>query len=1152
MTEARGRRFRVAVGAALLLTTLLPAGFATAAAPGTGAALPAGATSWIVTLKSGVGPAKLAPGLAKAAGGKADKVFGHALNGFVFKGSAKAAAALRNNPNVRTIVADGKVHLLADTITTGISRIRADHPMEPSAYAAGFRGAGVRVAILDTGIDLTHPDLVPNLDIALGRNCITTGPPQDGHGHGTHVAGIVAAAANGLGVIGVAPEARLVPFKVLDDTGNGEWSNLICAIDYLTGLMTDGDPSNDIRVANMSLGDTGSIGSCTDGGVREAICRSVAAGVVYVAAAGNSTADASTFIPAAFPEVITVSALTDLDGEPGARGGCWLFYFYCDDTLAEFSNYGAVVDVTAPGTQIYSDWTGGGYATEMGTSMAAPHVAGVAALVVAAHPTMTPADVEDLLKSSGECPNGEFADADGSGNCTGKGQWGNDPDGYGEPLVNALHAAAGPIAPDARPVIHITAPADGTRVAGSVLVTADATDDLGVAKVEFFVDGTPLASDTNGADGWSTTWDTTAVADGVHALKATATDTTGHTASNSISIRTGSNLQGDWVGAYGADGYVLAAWNDSTDLIGLPAGVNYAVEQATRHVWASPTTEARALQSPDRAQRRAATWYNGSQVRIRLNFNTAYSGTLHLYALEWDAAGQREDISVDDGSGPRTTPLTSAFNNGTWVHVPISVAAGGSVLITANKTAGLNALLSGLFLGDATPVPPPPPSVPGAPTGLTATAGNGAVALAWSAPAPGGGSPISGYTATASPGGASCTTATLGCTIAGLANGTPYSFTVSASNAVGPGPASASASATPVPPPPPASGDWVGAYGADGYVLAAWNDSTDLIGLPAGVNYAVEQATRHVWASPTTEARALQSPDRAQRRAATWYNGSQVRIRLNFNTAYSGTLHLYALEWDAAGQREDISVDDGSGPRTTPLTSAFNNGTWVHVPISVAAGGSVLITANKTAGANALLSGLFLGDATPVPPPPPSVPGAPTGLTATAGNGAVALAWSAPASNGGSPISGYTATASPGGASCTTATLGCTIAGLANGTPYSFTVSASNAVGPGPASASASATPVPPPPPASGDWVGAYGADGYVLAAWNDSTDLIGLPAGVNYAVEQATRHVWASPTTEAQALQEPGPGAAAGGDLVQREPGPDPAELHDQPGPPD
>ena len=398
MSGSRARHLRIGVGIviSMLVAMPLPAAAASPAATGrpgvVGGVGTSSTGSWIVTLKAGTDARTNSARFAKAAGGKAGLVFSHALRGFVFRGSAKAAAALLKNPKVRTVVADQKLAIADEPIPTGISRIRADHPTEPSAYGSGFTGKGVKVAILDTGIDLTHPDLVANLDIPLGKNCITAGPPQDGHGHGTHVAGIVAAAVNGIGVIGVAPEATLVPIKVLDDTGQGQWSNLICAVDYLTGLMTDSDPTNNVRVANMSLGDVGTIGTCTDGGIREAICHSAAAGVVYIAAAGNSTVDASTFIPAAFPEVIAVSALTDLDGEPGARGGCWLFFYFCDDTLAEFSNFGATIAVTAPGTQITSDWTGGGYATEMGTSMASPHVAGVAALMLAAKPTLTPAD----------------------------------------------------------------------------------------------------------------------------------------------------------------------------------------------------------------------------------------------------------------------------------------------------------------------------------------------------------------------------------------------------------------------------------------------------------------------------------------------------------------------------------------------------------------------------------------------------------------------------------------------------------------------------------------------------------------------------------------------------------------------------------------
>ncbi len=139
----------------------------------------------------------------------------------------------------------------------GVKRIRADHPTQPNAHGSGFTGAGARIAIIDTGIDLTHPDLVDNIDQNLNKNCMGAGPPQDGHGHGTHVAGTAAAEGNNnLGVMGVAPNARLVAVKVLDDSGNGDWAGVICGIDYVTGLNTDNDPTNDVDVANMSLGDT--------------------------------------------------------------------------------------------------------------------------------------------------------------------------------------------------------------------------------------------------------------------------------------------------------------------------------------------------------------------------------------------------------------------------------------------------------------------------------------------------------------------------------------------------------------------------------------------------------------------------------------------------------------------------------------------------------------------------------------------------------------------------------------------------------------------------------------------------------------------------------------------------------------------------------
>ncbi|WP_371079036.1 S8 family serine peptidase, partial [Salmonella enterica] len=129
----------------------------------------------------------------------------------------------------------------------------------------------------------------------------------------------------------------------------------------------------------MSLGGGGSEGSCTDGGMHQAICRSVAAGVTYVVAAGNPASDAESFVPATYPEVITVSAIADFDGKPGGLGTPTCATG-TDDTFASFSNYGDDVDLTAPGMCVLSTWRGGTTGVASGTSMASPHVAGAAAL----------------------------------------------------------------------------------------------------------------------------------------------------------------------------------------------------------------------------------------------------------------------------------------------------------------------------------------------------------------------------------------------------------------------------------------------------------------------------------------------------------------------------------------------------------------------------------------------------------------------------------------------------------------------------------------------------------------------------------------------------------------------------------------------------
>ena len=157
-------------------------------------------------------------------------------------------------------------------------------------------------------------------------------------------------------------------------------------------------------------------GSCTDGGMHEAICNSVDAGVTYTVSAGNAAADAALFAPAAYDEVITVSAITDFDGEPGGSAPPSCAYGI-DDTFAGFSNFGDDVDLAAPGVCVLSTWRNGDYRSISGTSMAAPHVAGAAALYLSTHPGTSPADVHAALAAAGTF------------------DWTGDPDGTQEPLL---------------------------------------------------------------------------------------------------------------------------------------------------------------------------------------------------------------------------------------------------------------------------------------------------------------------------------------------------------------------------------------------------------------------------------------------------------------------------------------------------------------------------------------------------------------------------------------------------------------------------------------------------------------------------------------------------------------------------------------------
>jgi hypothetical protein len=289
-------------------------------------------------------------------------------------------------------------------------------------------------------------------------------------------------------------------------------------------------------------------------------------------------------------------------------------------------------------------------------------------------------------------------------------------------------------------------------------------------------------------------------------------------------------------------------------------GVSVSLVQGNRYEWGSNNSDVRQLESVDKTNRAAGTYWDWNEIQVQLSFSSAYKGELELYALDYDSLGRRETITV----GNQTANLSSDFTQGAWAVFPIDVAAGSSLTIKVDNTGSPNAVLSGVFLGGGGA---PPPMVQTQP-----------------------------------------------------------------------------------------QGSWVGTYGASGYDLAAWNVGSDVVSMPsAAVNLA--QGNRYVWGSNNSDVRYLQSPDKSSRVAATYWDWNEIQVQLSFSSGFKGNLELYALDPDALGRRETITV----GTQTANLNGDFSQGAWAIFPVNVAAGSTLTIKVDNTGWPNAVLSGIILG-----------------------------------------------------------------------------------------------------------------------------------------------------------------------------------------------
>ncbi len=996
-----------------------------------------------------------------------------------------------------------------------------------SAWNVSTGSAANVIGVVDTGVDYTHPDLAGNMWSAPTAFTVTVGAapgvqgraitcpagshgfnailftcdPMDDNFHGTHVSGTIGAVGNNsTGVVGVNWTTRIMALKFLDSTGSGTTADAVNAIDFAvqTKAAFSATGAANVRVLSNSWGGGGASNSLS-----QEIAAANAAEMLFVAAAGNSANnnDVGPFFPASYalPNVVAVAATTETDG------------------LATFSNYGPMtVHLGAPGTNIFSTFLGGGYGGASGTSMATPHVAGAAMLVLSACNLSTKDlksailnNVDALASLSGLVVTGGRLNVD-----------------------RAIRSCA------TIPTVSLTSPPDGAMYSApaTIPLAADALDPDGISRVEFY-QGTTLIGTSSTAP-FGGTWSN--VGAGAYSLTAKAYDTfgvagvstpvlvsvSGASSATANFVGVDQTTQGGWQGLYGRDGYNVVGSGVSYPPY---AGVTPSGQQT--FVWAGSTADVRALQKSNGPDRIAATWY-ANTFSVDVNLTDGAPHTLSLYVLDWDTSSRAETIEVHDATTNALldSRAASAFHGGQYWRWNVS----GHVTFRINRTSGSNAVLGGLFFDPIVTNPPPIVTLTGPTEGATFTAPANVGLAAVASDADGidhvdfyQGSSLIATSTNGLGDGTRAYTATWSGATAGSYTLTAKAFDTKGATNTSAGvhvtvnPAAGGTSASFLSTDTTTQGSWMGVYGRDGY-----NVINNAVSYPAYASVTPAGQASWTWTPSTLDVRGLQKPGGTDRLASSWY-GSTFSVDINLTDGATHTLSLYIVDWDTTTRNETLEVRDAATNAVLDSRAAtsFNGGQYWRWNIR----GHVLVRLVGTKGPNAVLSGIFFDSPTGNTPPSVALISPADGATFTS-PASINLSASASDADGINRVDFYQGTTlvatsnngTPDGATPYTASW--SGAGLGS---YVVTAKAYDTLGASSTSGAAhvtvtgaggSATFVATDTTSQGTWQGLYGKDGY-----NVIGSAVAYPAYVTVTPTGQSSWTWAASTSDVRGLQKPG-----------------------------